>query len=142
MTRSPSVKYKAPASSIRPISAMRWPSSARVADPATRTLTRPSAAPRRWMKSTMAGSSMAGSVSGWTTIVVTPPAAADRAADLRVSFGSAPGSPVFTRMSIRPGDRQRPWASTTSTPSGAAAPPPCTTSTMRPASTSTAPGPS
>ena len=84
---------------------------------------------------------MAGSVSGWMTMVVTPPAAADRLADFSVSFGSAPGSPVLTRMSINPGDRHRPPASTASTPAGAA-PGPWTTSTIRPSSTSTAPGPS
>ncbi len=47
MTWSPSVKYKAPASCIRPISAIRLPSRALVAAPAARTLTRFSAAPRR-----------------------------------------------------------------------------------------------
>jgi hypothetical protein len=43
------------------------------------------------MKSIIAGSSTAGSVSGWTTMVVTPPAAAARLADFSVSLGSAPG---------------------------------------------------
>ena len=85
---------------------------------------------------------MAGSVSGWTTMVVTPPAAADRLADFRVSLGSLPGSPVLTRMSIRPGARQRPWASMTVTPSGRWVAWPWTTSTMRPFWIKTAPGPS
>ena len=121
---------------------MWTPSRAFVAAPAARTLTSPRAAPRRRMNSIMAGSSIAGSVSGWMTMVVTPPAAADRLADFSVSFGSAPGSPVLTRMSIRPGDRHRPPASTTVTPAGATAPPPWMTSMIRPSSTSTAPGPS
>ena len=43
----------------------------------------------------MAGSSTAGSVSGCSTIEVTPPAAAARAADFSVSLVSKPGSPVF-----------------------------------------------
>ena len=62
---------------------------------------------RRRMKSTTEGSSTAGSVSGCTTIEVTPPAAAARAADFSVSLGSAPGSPVLTRRSIRPGRQHR-----------------------------------
>jgi len=63
------------------------------------------------MKSTMAGSSMAGSVSGWTTMAVTPPAAAARLADFSVSLGSAPGSPVLTRRSTRPGASMAPLQS-------------------------------
>ena len=43
------------------------------------------------------------SVFGIITMVVTPPAAAARPADLNVSLCSAPGSPMTTRMSIRPG---------------------------------------
>ena len=66
------------------------------------------------MKSTTAGSSIAGSVSGWTTMEVTPPAAAARAADFSVSLGSAPGSPVLTRMSTRPGASIAPLQSITS----------------------------
>jgi hypothetical protein len=40
------------------------------------------------MKSAIAGSSMQGSVSGWTTKEVTPPAAAASEADFSVSAGS------------------------------------------------------
>ena len=58
---------------------------------------------RRRMKSTTDGSSITGSVSGCTTMEVTPPAAAARAADFSVSLVSAPGSPVLTRRSTRPG---------------------------------------
>ena len=45
---------------------------------------------RRSTKSTIAGSSIAGSVSGWQTMVVTPPAAAAWLAEARVSryFGA------------------------------------------------------
>ncbi len=68
---------------------------------------------RRRMKSTVAGSSTAGSVSGWMTIEVTPPAAAARQALFSVSFCSAPGSPVLTRMSTRPGASMAPLQSTT-----------------------------
>ena len=44
---------------------------------------------------------------------VTPPAAAARLADFSVSLGSLPGSPVFTRRSIRPGANTAPAQSTT-----------------------------
>ena len=67
------------------------------------------------MKSTTDGSSTTGSVSGCTTMEVTPPAAAARAADFSVSLGSAPGSPVLTRMSTRPGISRAPSQAITST---------------------------
>ena len=51
----------------------------------------------------MAGSSIAGAVSGWQTMVVTPPAAAAWLAEAMLSRCSAPGSPMKARMSIRPG---------------------------------------
>ncbi len=69
---------------------------------------------RRWMKSTMAGSSTTGSVSGCSTTEVTPPAAAALAADFSVSLGSEPGSPVLTLRSTRPGASSTPSQSTTS----------------------------
>ncbi len=73
-------------------------------------------------------------------MVVTPPAAADRLADFSVSLGSAPGSPVRTRMSISPGDRHSPRASTISEADTATDP--RSTAVMTPSSTTTEPGPS
>jgi len=67
------------------------------------------------MKSTTEGSSITGSVSGCRTMEVTPPAAAASAADFSVSLVSVPGSPVFTRMSTRPGSSIAPRPSMTST---------------------------
>ena len=58
---------------------------------------------RRSTKSTIAGSSITGLVSGWQTMVVTPPAAAAWLAVASVSRCSAPGSPTKARMSTRPG---------------------------------------
>ena len=58
---------------------------------------------RRSTKSTVAGSSITGEVSGWQTMVVTPPAAAAWLAEAKVSRWPAPGSPMKARMSIRPG---------------------------------------
>ena len=58
---------------------------------------------RRSTKSTMAGSSIGGLVSGMHTSVVTPPAAAAALALFSVSRCSAPGSPMKARMSTRPG---------------------------------------
>ena len=69
----------------------------------TCTLTTALSRARRWMKSTSATWSMTGSVSGMTTMVVTPPAAAAWLAVFSVSRCSWPGSPVNTCMSIRPG---------------------------------------
>ena len=65
---------------------------------------------RRWTKSTMAGSSMTGFVSGMETMVVTPPAAAASPALLSVSRWAAPGSPMKARMSMRPGAEHLPAA--------------------------------
>ena len=86
---------------------------------------------------------MAGSVSGWTTRVVTPPAAAARLADFSVSFGSEPGSPVFTRMSTRPGMSARP-AQSCRRRSGEKASRTAVrrTSAITPSATTTQPGPS
>src|SRR5829696_7905640 len=75
---------------------------------------------RRKTKSTIAGSSMTGLVSGMQTSVVTPPAAAASLAVLSVSRCSAPGSPVKARMSTRPGASTRPAQPMTVTPSGGA----------------------
>ena len=62
----------------------------------------------RFMKSTNEISSITGLVSGINTIEVMPPAAAALAAVLIVSRFSFPGSPEFTRISIRPGAHTRP----------------------------------
>ena len=67
---------------------------------------------RRRMKSTTAGSSTGGLVSGRATSVVTPPAAAAALALAMVSRCSAPGSPMKARMSIRPGATTSPPHST------------------------------
>ena len=76
-------------------------------------------------------------------MVVTPPAAAAWAADFSVSLGSKPGSPVFTRMSTRPGINSAPPASMTSTSLDRAPRPlPFATSAMTPSVTMTPPGPS
>src|SRR6185503_9640774 len=83
---------------------------------------------------------MTGSVSGITTMVVTPPAAAAWLAVLRVSRCSWPGSPVNTCMSMRPGQSTWPLQSMTRVASGALRlswPP---RSAMVPSLTSTPPG--
>src|SRR2546421_559646 len=49
-------------------------------------------------------------------MVVTPPAAAASEALASVSRYSVPGSPVNTRMSMRPGMRVRPWQSMMAVP--------------------------
>ena len=59
---------------------------------------------------------MTGWVLGITIMVVTPPAAAASEALASVSRYSVPGSPVNTRMSIRPGMRVRPVQSITGVP--------------------------
>jgi hypothetical protein len=76
------------------------------------------------------------------TMEETPPAAADRLADFSVSLVSAPGSPVLTRISIRPGARHLPLASTTSTPEGTRGRRRLATSAILPSSIRIAPGPS
>ena len=63
-----------------------------------------------------AGSSITGEVSGWHTMVVTPPAAAAWLADAMVSRYSAPGSPTKARMSMSPGATSLPLQSMTSVP--------------------------
>src|SRR3984957_15326583 len=60
------------------------------------------------MKSTTAGSSTGGLVSGRGMSVVTPPAAAAALALAIVSRCSAPGSPTNARMSTRPGETTSP----------------------------------
>ncbi len=95
------------------------------------------------MKSTTEGSSITGSVSGCRTMEVTPPAAAARAADFSVSLVSAPGSPLLTRMSTRPGSSRAPLPSITSTSlESDPRSPPIATSAMTPSVTIRAPGPS
>ena len=98
---------------------------------------------RRRMKSTTEGSSTAGSVSGCTTMEVTPPAAAAWAAERRVSLVSAPGSPVLTRRSTRPGASMPPLQSMTRTSDDSSVKSrPRAMSAMTPPDTTTAPGPS
>ena len=99
----PLVKATAPARFSRPISVISWPLRPLVIAAMTCTLTTALSRARRWMKSTSATWSMTGSVSGMTTMVVTPPAAAAWLAVFKVSRCSWPGSPVNTCMSIRPG---------------------------------------
>src|SRR5271165_5385798 len=65
------------------------------------------------MKSTTAGSSTGGLVSGRMTRLVTPPAAAAALALAIVSRCSAPGSPTKARMSMRPGETTSPLQSMT-----------------------------
>ncbi len=60
-----------------------------------------------------------GLVSGISTKLVTPPAAAASPALASVSRYSCPGSPVNTRMSISPGARTSPPASISVAPLGA-----------------------
>ena len=115
----PLVKAMAPARFSRPISVISAPLRPRVMAAMTCTLTMALSRARRWMKSTSATWSMTGSVSGMTTMVVTPPAAAAWLAVFRVSRCSRPGSPVNTCMSIRPGQSTWPLQSTTWARSGA-----------------------
>ncbi len=114
MDLSPSVNATAPASSSSPISVITSPPRCLVSAAIGTTRTLAVAAARRLMKSTSEGSSITGSVLGMTTMVVTPPAAAARLADSSVSRCSLPGSPVNTRMSIRPGESTSPLQSITS----------------------------
>src|SRR5215472_17368122 len=71
---------------------------------------------RRATNSTSATSSIAGSVLGSATMVVTPPAAAAALPLPMVSSCSRPGSRSSTRMSTSPGARQWPWHWTTVAP--------------------------
>src|SRR5581483_1664699 len=72
----PLVKAMAPARFKRPISVIYRPLRPRVMAAMACTLTTALSRARRWMKSTSATWSITGSVSGMTTMVVTPPAAA------------------------------------------------------------------
>ena len=76
MLFAPSVKATAPAALSRPISASSSPSRPLVSAAIGCTCTIAVSRARRITKSTIAGSSITGSVSGWHTMVVTPPAAA------------------------------------------------------------------
>src|SRR5947209_497083 len=115
---TPSVNATAPAAFSKPISASSVPSSPLVSAAIGCTCTIAVALARRSTKSTIAGSSITGLVSGWHTMVVTPPAAAAWLAVASVSRYSAPGSPMKARMSTRPGATRRPSQSMTSVPSG------------------------
>src|SRR6266852_4818650 len=130
---APSVKATAPAAFKRPISVISRPLIPLVSAAIGWTWTIAVSRARRSTKSTMAGSSIAGLVSGCDTMVVTPPAAAAWLADAKVSRYSAPGSPTKARMSMRPGATTLPRQSTTSVPSGTpAAPMPRLASRMTP----------
>ena len=113
---APSVKAMAPAALSRPISAISSPRSPLVSAAIGCTCTIEVSRARRSTKSTMAGSSITGEVSGWHTMVVTPPAAAAWLAEAMVSRYSAPGSPTKARMSMRPGATSLPLQSMTSVP--------------------------
>src|SRR6266436_7214000 len=130
---APSVKATAPAAFRRPISVISQPLMPLVSAAMGWTWTIAVSRARRSTKSTTAGSSIAGLVSGCDTMVVTPPAAAAWLADAKVSRYSAPGSPTKARMSIKPGAATLPRQSTTSVPSGTpAAPMPRLASRMTP----------
>src|SRR5262245_7937075 len=115
----PLLKATAPARFRSPISVISAPLRPRVIAAITCTLTTALSRARRWMKSTSATWSMTGSVSGMTTMLVTPPAAAAWLAVLSVSRCSSPGSPVNTCISTRPGHSTCPLQSTTLERSGA-----------------------
>ena len=100
---APSVKAMAPAALSNPISAISSPRRPLVSAAIGCTCTIEVSRARRSTKSTIAGSSITGEVSGWHTIVVTPPAAAAWLAEAMVSRYSAPGSPTKARMSMSPG---------------------------------------
>src|SRR5581483_9523771 len=121
MVWRPTVKPTAPAWRRRPSSVISLPLRPRVRAAIGKTRTAASSRARRAMKSTRATSSMTGAVSGIVTMVVTPPAAAARPADAKVSRCSAPGSPTKTRMSTSPGATMAPRQSTISAPGGRAA---------------------
>ena len=77
------------------------------------------------------------------SLAVGAPAAAALAAEARVSLVSAPGSPVRTRRSIRPGARSAPPQSMTRTPLPSLPNSrPLATSAITPSETMTPPGPS
>lgn len=133
------MKATAPASLSRPNSVISRPASPLVMAAAGRTLTLAVSRARRSTKSTMAGSSITGLVSGMQTSVVTPPAAAAALAEARVSRCSAPGSPTKARISISPGVSTRPAQSTRFASAGAPGAAPAAMSAMRPSRTSTAP---
>src|SRR5262249_46262387 len=134
--RAPSVKATAPEARSRPISAISCPPSPLVSAAIGWTCTIAVSRARRSTKSTIAGSSMTGLVSGWQTIVVTPPAAAARLAVASVSRCSAPRSPTKARMSMT-----RPRQSIVSVPSGTPeARMPRRASRIRPSTISTSPG--
>src|SRR3984893_7522197 len=135
-----SVKATAPAAFNRPISVISWPLMPLVSAAIGWTCTIAVSRARRSTKSTMAGSSIAGEVSGCDTMVLPPPAAAAWLADAKVSRYSAPGSPTKARMSMRPGATTLPRQSTTSVPSGTpAAPMPRLASRMTPSAISRSP---
>ena len=130
----------APARWSRPISVISSPLRPLVIAAMVCTCTMALSRARRWMKSTSATWSMTGSVSGMTTMVVTPPAAAAWLAVFSVSRCSKPGSPVNTCASIRPGARTWPLQSMTSMPSGALRRRCGPMSAMRPSRTTRPPG--
>src|SRR5262245_36897233 len=140
MLLAPSVKAMAPAALRRPISAISSPRSPLVSAAIGCTCTIEVSRARRSTKSTSAGSSITGVVSGWHTMVVTPPAAAAWLAEAMVSRYSAPGSPTKARRSISPGATTLPLQSMTSVFSGTpAAPMPRLASRITPSAISRSP---
>src|SRR5215813_9518490 len=137
---APSVKATAPAALSRPISVISLPSNPLVIAAIGCTCTIALSRARRSTKSTVAGLSIGGDVSGWQITVVTPPAAAAWLAEASVSRLASPGSPMKARISIRPGAISLPRQSITSVPSGTpAAPMPFFASRMRPSAMNKSP---
>jgi len=106
--RLPSESATAPASIRNPCSAISRPSRPLVSAPIgnTRTSLRSAASLQTYF--TSSGMSRGGLVSGCAMIVVTPPAAAAREQDRKLSRWRSPGSPIDTCMSTIPGARTMP----------------------------------
>ena len=141
MAWSPSVRATAPASSRNCCSVISAPLRPLVNAPMAWTRTGETSRARASANCTSAGSSSGGSVSGWATKVVIPPAAAASPAERKLSRCRAPGSPTKTRMSTMPGASGRPPQSIT-VPSPGEGEAPRTTSSITPPETFSAPGPS
>ena len=99
------MKATAPASIRKPISVISRPSRPLVSAAIGSTLTGLASTARRCRNSSVSGVSIAGSVSGRVTMVVTPPAAAAAPAVRKLSLWRSPGSPTLTPMSMMPGAR-------------------------------------
>src|SRR5215813_11825331 len=100
---APSVKATAPAALSRPISAISSPRRPLVSAAIGCTCTIEESRARRSTKSTIAGSSIAGEVSGCDTMVVTPPAAASWLAEPLATPYLAPYSPLYRDLPAQGG---------------------------------------